>query len=365
MTDFVVENPRTGRSKRVRRRLPSAANRQEAQKIEDVMRRKIEEALAPPPTAVVATFAAFAERWLKDGQPDWSPNTYRVYEQVVRVHLIPWLGRMGLAAITAGDIQKYKAENLTGGPNRKALSTKTIVNHLGVLSAMFQDAVDWELLSRNPVLKVKRPRPEPESDKPKAWTLDEARRFMEYVQREEPSWLPLFLFTAGVGLRTGEAAAITWADVGLEEMVVHVRKSLSHGNLTVPKGKRARHEPIPAELRSLMLTHKASASGERVFLARDGRALTTDRIKSTFHRCIRDSGVPRITFHGLRHTFCTLVALHTGAPQRVVQRLAGHADIRTTERYTHVTDPAMREAMDRFPSLLPPAVPPPATTAAP
>lgn len=322
------------------------------------MREGIERSLERSPESGM-TFQSFAKLWLETRPSDWKLSTFRSYEQMVRLHLVPRFNTMLISSIGVEEVQRYKTAKMASPKNGRGLKAKTVTNHLGALSSLMQDAVEWGYIPWNPVRRVKMPRPEPDDGKPKAWSLDEARRFMDHVQREEPFWLPLYLFTAGVGLRTGEAAALTWADIDLEERVVHIRRSLYRGKEDIPKGKRVRTDPLPVELVSLMIDHRERSTGKRVFTARDGRELTTDRIKSTYHRCIRSSGVPRIPFHGLRHTYVTLLSVHVGAPQRVVQRLAGHADIRTTERYSHVVDADMRAAVDRFPALLPVSTPGP------
>ena len=63
--------------------------------------------------------------------------------------------------------------------------------------------------------------------------------------------------------------------------------------------------------------------------------------------CNATAGVPDISPHTLRHSFGTHLMQH-GADSRSVQALLGHADISTTEIYTHITDLHMRKAYDRF-----------------
>ncbi len=356
-TDFTVTHPRTGASKRVRRRLPSATSRSRAQAMEDAMRRRIEQALVSPASTHLP-FDAFAQRWLRDCKADWSPNTWRVYEQIVRIHLVPWFGSTPLGSIGPAEVQRYKAAKLEDTTRGRRIKPKTVANHLITLSSIFATAMQWELAARNPVRSVKLPKPGVESEVERAWTVEQARRFLGVVQRQEPQWLPLFWFAMRTGLRLGELAALTWDDVDFERGLVFVRASLTRGHLRYPKNGRKREEPLPTELVSMMRQHMAAASGSRVFAARDGRELTRDRIKSVFYRCIRDAQVPRIRFHDLRHTFGKHLASYSGASQRVMQELMGHADPRSTKRYTGVDSRDKRAAVENLPSLCPGSMPP-------
>lgn len=359
MMDFTVMDPRGTRLTRVRRALPRCKSRAEAETLERRARQEVERALTRAEgdaSGSTVTFEAFAARWTAARAADWSPNTQRVYDQVLRIHLLPAFGHRALASIGPEAIQLYKVSRLKGGPDRKALRPKTVVNHLAVLSAMFEDAVEWEVLSRNPVRKVRMPRPEVQEARTQAWSVEEARSFLVVVEADAPEWLPLFAFALRTGLRLGELAGLTWGDIDLDRCLVHVRRSLSNGHTTVPKGRRSREEPLPAELVPLMQAHRARVQGKRVFISADGRELTPDRVKSVFRRCTRRAGVPVIRFHDLRHTYGTHLAMHSGAPQRVVQELMGHADIRTTERYTHVDNSAKRTAVQNLPTILPPCV---------
>jgi site-specific recombinase XerD len=107
------------------------------------------------------------------------------------------------------------------------------------------------------------------------------------------------------------------------------------GNLTVPKGGRRRHVPMSARLVEELKDHRHLRS-PRVVCRADGSALTQWMVRDYVERAARHGGLPMKGVHHLRRTFCSHLAM-AGTPARVIQEVAGHLDIRTTQRYMHLS----------------------------
>lgn len=94
-----------------------------------------------------------------------------------------------------------------------------------------------------------------------------------------------------------------------------------------------------SELSCLMMGKSGDAL---IFESERGGMLSSRAAQKIFERALRQAGILKdASFHSLRHSFATHV-LENGVDIRYVQELLGHRNIRTTERYTHVTNPALR-----------------------
>jgi integrase/recombinase XerD len=144
------------------------------------------------------------------------------------------------------------------------------------------------------------------------------------------------------GLRVSEACALQTTDVDIHAGLVGCQG----------KGSKQRRVPIGKSairwLQEYLRVRKrlGSETKPQLFLHR-GRTLTRQTAWSIVKTHAERAGVPDISPHTLRHSFATHLLQH-GADSRSVQALLGHADISTTQIYTHITDLHMRKAYDRF-----------------
>jgi integrase/recombinase XerD len=144
------------------------------------------------------------------------------------------------------------------------------------------------------------------------------------------------------GLRVSEVCGLQAGDVDIRAGLV---KCLG-------KGSKQRHVPIGKSAIRWLEQYSRVRKGlgaETIpeLFPFGGRAMTRQRAWSIIKRYAAIAGVPDISPHTLRHSFATHLMQH-GADSRSVQALLGHADISTTQIYTHITDQHMRKAYDRF-----------------
>jgi len=119
-----------------------------------------------------------------------------------------------------------------------------------------------------------------------------------------------------------------------EELTVHVK---------LAKGQKDRISVIPKVLVSDLKNLVAGKSkNDLVFASERGGKLTTRTAQKVFENALRNSKIKKdATFHSLRHSFATHL-LESGTDVRYVQELLGHQNIRTTQIYTHVTNPKLK-----------------------
>lgn len=114
------------------------------------------------------------------------------------------------------------------------------------------------------------------------------------------------------------------------------------GHVTLPKGGKIRHVPLTVRLADALRSAR-HLKGARVLYTKEGKSLTMKVIQDTVRHAARRASV-KPGVHILRHTFCSHLAMR-GAPARAIQELAGHQDIRTTQRYMHLSPNAVDSAI--------------------
>jgi integrase len=257
---------------------------------------------------------------------------------------VPWFDRQVVRSIGVEQVQRYKTEK-TRSDGGRGLSPKTVNNHLGVLSSLFEDAIRWRYATFNPTRSVRKCRTDRTPDQFAFWTREESDPYLAAILQGRPRWYPFFLTALRTGMRMGELAALRWEDVDLDRDRVNVRRSYSHGVETLPKGGCSRALPMSPQLHSALAEHRqASGSSERVFLSDDGRLLDPNKVKHHHWFGIRAAGVKRIRIHDLRHSFASQLVI-AGVSLYKVQQLLGHQDIKTTMRYAHLSPEAKADAV--------------------
>lgn len=138
----------------------------------------------------------------------------------------------------------------------------------------------------------------------------------------------------GAGLRVSEVINLKVRDVNLDELTIHIKNA---------KGNKDRITIFPEKLKADLSEMLALQHGnEFLFESERGGKLTERTAQKVFDSALEKSGIKKAaTFHSLRHSFATHL-LENGVDVRYVQELLGHANIRTTQIYTKVTNPMLR-----------------------
>lgn len=147
----------------------------------------------------------------------------------------------------------------------------------------------------------------------------------------------------GAGLRVSEIINLRVRDIDLNELTIHLKQA---------KGKKDRLTIFPEKLKAdiAVLTALRDPS-DFVFISERGGRLTERAAQAVFLRAVKTAEIKKqATFHSLRHSFATHL-LENGVDVRYVQELLGHQNIRTTQIYTHVTNPAIKNIKSPLDSL--------------
>lgn len=144
----------------------------------------------------------------------------------------------------------------------------------------------------------------------------------------------LLALAYGAGLRVSEVMNVRVCDVDIAGKTIRVRQG---------KGKKDRISVLSDKIvEDLKKCAEGKVGSAYLFESERGGKLTTATAQKVFYQCLRKAGINQpASFHSLRHSFATHL-LENGVDIRYVQELLGHANIRTTQIYTHVTNPAIR-----------------------
>ncbi|MCA9364824.1 MAG: tyrosine-type recombinase/integrase [Candidatus Moranbacteria bacterium] len=173
---------------------------------------------------------------------------------------------------------------------------------------------------------------------PTVLSRSEINRILESLKNAKHKLLLSLAY--GAGLRVSEVVSLKVQDFDFEELAVHIKQA---------KGQKYRISVMPGSLTDSLKNLTAGKTGnDLVFASERGGKLTTRTAQKVFENALTDSGVKKdATFHSLRHSFATHL-LENGTDVRYVQELLGHSNIRTTQIYTQVTNPKLKNIKSPF-----------------
>jgi integrase/recombinase XerD len=264
-----------------------------------------------------------------------APRTVDAYRRDLKA-LAAWLeGPIG--RITTEQLEQYLAELRAAG-----LSPATIARRVAAIRSFFRHQALLGVRSDNPAAELDLPRRR--RTLPRTLSPAEAERLVEAAAGTTPRTLrdrALVELLYGAGLRVSEAVGLDKSSVDLDARLVRC----------IGKGSKERVVPIGREAAQALRRYLSrgrpyldTRHRPELFLNAKGGGLTRAGVFLILRRLAEKAGLEpeRVHPHLLRHSFATHL-LEGGADLRSVQEMLGHADLATTELYTHVTDRRRRE----------------------
>ena len=322
----------------------------------DIQRIEQEFALAPPQRYAVQkkietnspppleknTFRKYAEKWYTlYKKPHVRSSTREMYENVLKTHLNPAFGDRQLDSIGGDELQEFILEY-------EGKSSSLIDKIMMTLRQVFSMAVDDEIISRNPVAKMKPP--EGTQGERLPLSLEDADTLKKAAASHKDGLFPLLLLCTG--LRRGEALGLRWEDI-TEDSITVCRAVVYQKNNLVSIGEtktNSAHRVVP------LLPELASKLGERKrgYVFGGNSALPYTSFHRMWSKLQEDIDVLEgVTPHRLRHTYLMLMR-RAGIDPATQQYLMGHADYETTANtYTHIDAVDIGEARGKMATLLP------------
>nr|HET6903255.1 site-specific integrase [Ktedonobacteraceae bacterium] len=306
------------------------------------------------------TVQEYLESWLEDThKPTVRLSTYLNYRKLLKNYLVPGLGKIKLQKLTPQQVQAFYSKKINEG-----LSPKTVTNVHGVLHKALDNAVKWNMLSRNVCDAVTPPRvPRKELN---YLTKEQAHTLLKEVKAHKLEALLTLAITTG--MRRGELLALRWQDIDFENGSIQVKRAVSYmkeyGYVeSEPKTARSRREiMLPAFVVDILVQHREHQKEQRrtigvdwldknlVFTNATGDFYSPSTMLKVFKRFLISIGLPHMRFHDVRHSAATILLTMKVHP-KVVQEILGHSQITTTmDIYSHAMPSLQGDATQQWES---------------
>jgi integrase len=346
-----------------RRRVVYGKTKHEVQEKLRVLQNDLADGMVADPDCL--SVEQLLDTWLASVKQRVRPTTYRRYEQHVKLHLKPRLGKIALNKLTAFHvIQLYGGMEKDGASPSERQKTGTALS-----MALKYGVHPLKLLKHNPASEV--PKPKPEEKEMHVLDPDQVPVFLKAAESDRLS--ALYVLALDSGMRQGELFALQWPDIDFETGSAMVQRSLEELNgrhvLKDTKTKKGRRRIIlSAYTLAALNDHRKRMLAEGhvagpVFCNTEGGWLFKSSVRTwsflpilgRTNGMLEQAGKPRLPsfrFHDLRHSAATLLLLAGENPKVVSERL-GHARIEVTLNiYSHVLPTLQQAAAEKMGRIL-------------
>jgi len=313
--------------------------------------------------------------WMENLNCDLAPNTQRNYIERYKKNIQPVIGKMQMS-----EVRPMHCKIVFNKMNEKYAGS-TIRQCYITMGTMFKAAVNNGIISKHPMEGVKFTKPLRDKSDIHFLTLEEQEQFLAAAKRSHN--YRQYALILETGLRTGELIGLTFDSIDWKNHTLTVGKTLEyrHGRgywragppktktsyRTIPLTDRAyeilqscydeRNFRYESDLLNESLEYTDLFTGKTCHLHmkdlvfvnyRTGEPNKNSSYDTHLYKLCDEAGIERFCMHALRHTYATR-AIENGMQPKVLQKLLGHANLSTTmDRYVHVTDASLSEAVKSF-----------------
>ena len=249
----------------------------------------------------------------------YSPKTVRAYISCVANYLKAKQNNLGI--VEEEFIKRYILSKIDAGA-----SSQTTNQHLQAINFFC-----WNVLKFRGKIDVRFAKTP--SKLPIVLSRAEIDRILSVIDNKKHNLMIALAYSGG--LRVSEIINLKIKDICLAELIIHIKNT---------KGGKERITLLPEKLvKNIEKLILGKNPNDYVFASKRGGKLNERTAQKVFETALRRAGIKKeATFHSLRHSFATHL-LENGVDVRYVQELVGHANIRTTQIYTKVTNPSLKK----------------------
>ena len=297
------------------------------------------------------TVESYLTEYLRDIENgDHARKTFKCYDNVIRPHIIPQIGKLKLNRLKPAKIRTMLTSLRESGVGSRQVQLAYVV-----LKTALGRAVSDEIIMRNPCDPVSKP----PHKKREVIPFSKEERAAIFEQAKDSFHLPMYKFILSTGMRSSEVFGLEWSDIDYQTKTISVNKQYINGEISKLKTKGSNRildltpgiEKILEDQRA-KLKSKGHQDNEFIFCGVRGGRINSDKHgPRLWNPILRKAGVDVRGLHHLRHTFASEL-LAAGADLLVVSQLLGHASPTITlEVYAHALPPRRSQVAAKIDEL--------------
>lgn len=301
-------------------------------------------------------FCEFAKNYVMMRYKAVSDDTYASYLSIIKNSLIPYFFKIDkkINEINVIDIQKYYYHEL----NVREVSANTVIHYHNLLSLIFKYAFKLNLIKKNPILLVEKPKKNKYTGK--TYNADEIKRLLNLLKDKDEYLYFGVLMAIQYGLRRSEVVGLKWRAVNFEENIISIISTVTEAHIDgerilICKDKTKsiagmRSFNLTSGIKEVLLKMKKEqeknkciygtsyykADEEYIYVNKIGERITPNYLTTGFCKFIKKYNLPHIRFHDLRHSAASLL-YEANINVKDIQTFLGHSSAKTTmDIYVHL-----------------------------
>lgn len=298
------------------------------------------------------TFQFVFDAWCNDKQSFVKPTSMSSYILTAENHLLPRFGEQKV--ITEQEVQDFVLQKLQNGFRQKTVKDMLIVLKMivryGCRMGYFEQT-PWEIHFPKDFKK----------EELEVMAIHHQRRLMAYLKANITTRNIGIMLCMNTGMRIGELCALKWRDIDIVNGVVTVSHTLTrvyeieeekrytHLEISTPKTiNSVRDIPLSNEMTSILKPLCKIMNKNYFILSNDKKPIEPRTLRNYFNRLLDDLRIPRIKFHGLRHSFATR-CIESKCDYKTVSMILGHSTISTTmDLYVHPNKDQKKKCIEKM-----------------
>jgi integrase len=302
-------------------------------RITAIMMPKVPEPAPVKGTIPFSEFARFFVAWACETKRSWERCRGKAPDKTPFAYATLFFEQTPLKDIGPNRVEDFRLHLLTQRVGPRRLKKASVNRYVALLRHSFYWAIQNGYMETNPVAALNKKMLDEENAPTRVLESGEDKKLLEAL----PNWLRLMAILAlQTAARRGEVVNLKWEAVHPESVELCETKSGK---------KRTIRLSSDAKAVLVMVRPKVIEAGEFVFEPGIPRKTVVSRIRREWRRAWKATGIAKVRFHDLRHTALTRL-IQRAVDLRTVKDIAGHASLKTTQRYLHSNDKIQQAAVD-------------------